>query len=106
MVLYLRYLLYEQGIRHTKNDSHITPIVIADASKCKTIADALLWKHGVYVQPVNYPTVPRGEACLRIIVTSRHTIQQVEYLVTCLNKVLNENSANYLQTKSPQFIAS
>lgn len=105
LVRYLRHLLNEEGIRYTKNDSHITPIVIADASKCKTIADALLWKHGVYVQPVNYPTVPRGEACLRIIVTSRHTTKQVEHLVTCLNKVLNENSANYLQAKPSQFIA-
>jgi len=96
-VNYLRRLLEAEGIDFILNDSHITPVVIADAKKCKTIADRLLENHGVYVQPVNYPTVPIGEECLRIIVTARHTREQVAQLVHSLKQVLIEESSHYMQ---------
>lgn len=96
-VNYLRRLLETEGIGFVTNDSHITPVVVANAAICKTIADKLLEKHGIYVQPVNYPTVPQGEECLRIIVTARHTREQVAQLVKSLKQVLIEEGTHHMQ---------
>jgi 5-aminolevulinate synthase len=101
---YLRRLLKEAGIHYTANDSHITPVIISDAVKCKTIADELLHEYGVYVQPVNHPTVPKGEECLRLIVTAKHSREQVMHLVSSLKKVLIEKDKNHMPAKPPQFI--
>lgn len=95
-VNYLRRLLQEAQIDFFKNDSHITPVIIADAKRCKNIADELLIKHGIYVQPLNYPTVPVGEECLRIIVTAKHSREQVSYLVKSLKQVLIGKSTHYM----------
>ncbi len=92
LVHYLRQELTEAQILYVENDSHITPIKIAGAAKCKAIADELLHTHGMYVQPVNYPTVPLGEECLRIIVTARHNRKQVNQLVKSLSIVLSKAS--------------
>ncbi len=99
-VNYLRRLLETEEIDFISNSSHITPVLIADAKKCKTIADKLLEQHGIYVQPVNYPTVPVGEECLRIIVTARHTREQVAHLVKSLKQVLIEESTHHMQKQS------
>lgn len=96
-VNYLRRLLQEEKIDFFTNESHITPVIIADAKRCKEIADELLLKYGVYTQPLNYPTVPLGEECLRIIVTAKHTREQVLYLVNSLKQVLVEKSTHYMQ---------
>lgn len=96
-VNYLRRLLEAERIDFISNESHITPVVIADAKRCRSIAEQLLLQHGVYVQPVNYPTVPVGEECLRIIVTARHTREQVAQLVKSLKQVLIEESSHYMQ---------
>jgi 5-aminolevulinate synthase len=104
-VNYLRRLLEAEQIKYIVNDSHITPVVIADAKRCKAIADDLLDKHGIYVQPVNYPTVPVGEECLRIIVTARHTRDHINQLVKSLKTVLNEYGQDHLQAEPSQFIA-
>lgn len=105
MVSYLRRLLNEEEISFTKNESHITPVVIGDAGKCKKIADELLVKFGVYVQPVNYPTVPKGEECLRLIVTAKHTREQVIHLVKSLKTVLREKNSHHMQAEPAQLIA-
>jgi 5-aminolevulinate synthase len=90
LVQTLRQQLQTANIFFTKNDSHITCIHIGDAATCKQIADTLLKKHSVYLQPINYPTVPEGEACLRIIVTAKHTARQINHLVYSLQTTLNE----------------
>ncbi len=99
MVSYLRRLLLAEGISFTNNESHITPILIGNAARCKETANSLLLKHGVYVQPVNYPTVPRGEECLRLIITAKHTREQVVHLVTSLKNLLVENNSNHMQAE-------
>jgi len=64
-VALLRKRLDDMGIPHLENPSHIVPVMIGDAAKCKMISDVLLDECGVYVQPINYPTVPEGTERLR-----------------------------------------
>lgn len=105
LVTYLRGLLDEYAIPYTKNSSHITPVLIQDATRCKVVADRLLEGFGVYVQPVNYPTVPVGEECLRLIITAKHTRDQIFQLVQSLKKVFLEETAHHMQKESPQSLA-
>ena len=56
----LRARLDAHGIPHLENDSHIIPVMIKDPVKCRLIADVLMDDYGIYVQPINYPTVPKG----------------------------------------------
>ena len=105
LVSYLRGLLDEYAIPFTKNNSHITPVLIQDAARCKSIADRLLEGFGVYVQPVNYPTVPVGEECLRLIITAKHNREQIFQLVQSLKKVLLEEAAHYMQKEPTQSVA-
>ncbi len=85
-----RQILTQFGIFYKQNPSHITPIPIGDSIRCKAIADRLLHEFGVYLQPVNYPTVKKGEECLRITVSVKHTKNDMLYLAESLAKVLNE----------------
>ncbi len=55
----LRNMLNAAGIPHMPNPSHIVPVMVGDAAKCKWISDLLLDNYGIYVQPINYPTVPK-----------------------------------------------
>ncbi len=73
------------GIPHMANDSHIVPVLVGDATKCKWISDYLLDHHGIYIQPINYPTVPRGTERLRITPTPLHSEQDIEVLLQSLD---------------------
>jgi 5-aminolevulinate synthase len=72
-VAYLKNALTTKGVRFIQSPSHIIPIVIGNAFHCKQITDALLSDFGHYAQPINYPTVPRGQERLRITVSPHHT---------------------------------
>ncbi len=87
-VLLLRDALTQNGIDFKSNPSHITPIPLQDAKLCRQAADVLLQKQGVYLQPINFPTVPKGEECLRIIITTRHQPKHINHLAHSLKKVL------------------
>ena len=97
LVEYLRRLLDQEGIIWKRNHSHITTIVIGEAGRCKRIADRLLDEYGLYVQPINHPTVPVGEECLRLIVTARHNREQVTHLVNSLKSIFIEEGTHHLQ---------
>jgi 5-aminolevulinate synthase len=84
----LRQLFEEYGIPYNKNPSHITPVPVGDSVKCKRIADRLLGEFGVYLQPVNFPTVKIGEECLRVIVTLKHSEEDMFDLAKSLQTVL------------------
>ncbi len=85
----LRQSLSENGVGFTSNPSHITIIPVAGAERCRELARQLLEKHGIYLQPINYPTVPSGEECLRIICTARHLSKHINHLAWSLKKLLH-----------------
>lgn len=87
-----RKILTEHRVPFIPNHSHITTVPIGDAARCKAIADELLHQLGIYIQPINSPTVPKGEECLRMTVTLRHEEQDMQHLALNLEKVLRAHS--------------
>ena len=79
------------GIPVMENDSHIVPVLIGDAVKCKQISDDLLYKDGIYVQPINYPTVDVGTERLRFTPTPNHSNSMMDELVDKLLVVLERH---------------
>ncbi|MTI44853.1 5-aminolevulinate synthase [Roseibium hamelinense] len=80
----VRAALDRRGIPHMPNPSHIVPVMVGDAKKCKWISDILLDNYGIYVQPINYPTVPVGTERLRITPTPFHTDSDIDHLACAL----------------------
>jgi len=86
----LRARLDDMGIPHIANPSHIVPVMIGDAAKCKMLSDILLDEYGVYVQPINYPTVPKGTERLRFTPSPLHSDADIEHLVQALGKLWSQ----------------
>ena len=78
------------GIPYMPNASHIIPVMVGDAKKCKWISDILLEQYGIYVQPINYPTVPVKTERLRITPGPLHTDEDIDYLVRSLNDLWSQ----------------
>ncbi|MBA4118995.1 MAG: 5-aminolevulinate synthase [Candidatus Puniceispirillum sp.] len=87
---HLKALLRAQRIPFTDNPSHIVPVPVGDAALCKELADRLLTQEKIYVQPINYPTVPVGTERLRLTPSALHTPEMIEDLVTSLARVWDQ----------------
>ncbi|MEO1455257.1 MAG: 5-aminolevulinate synthase [Pseudomonadota bacterium] len=83
----LRDRLEAIGIPHLPNPSHIIPVMIKDPVKCRMISDMLMDEWGIYVQPINYPTVPKGSERLRITPSPLHSDDDIAYLVEALSEL-------------------
>ncbi len=83
----LKRRLIEAGLPLMPSASHVVPVLVGDARLCKEIADDLLERHRIYVQPINYPTVPRGGERLRFTPAPQHSDDDIERLVAALSEV-------------------
>ncbi|MEM9269505.1 MAG: 5-aminolevulinate synthase, partial [Pseudomonadota bacterium] len=86
----LRDALDRAGIPHVDNPSHIVPVMVKDPVKCKMISDILLDQYGIYVQPINYPTVPKGTERLRFTPGPMHSSQDIDHLARALSDLWSQ----------------
>lgn len=86
----LKKRLTRLGLPVLDNPSHIVPVIVGDPVRCKALTDALLDRFGIYVQPINYPTVARGAERLRLTPSPMHSDEDMDYLIQALNVLWGE----------------
>ena len=96
---YLRSKLKSKKISYINSDSHIVPVMAFDSESAKMYSKILKENYGIYIQPIFYPTVPKGAARLRITITPKHSKKDIDELVFALDKVIKKNIS---QNKTPE----
>ena len=86
----VRRRLSGAGVPHLSNPSHIVPVMVGDAVLCKQISDRLLEQFAIYIQPINFPTVPRGAERLRITPSPLHTDADIDHLIAALTTIWSD----------------
>jgi 5-aminolevulinate synthase len=99
MARLVKHALHAAGLPVLDNPSHIVPVMVRDAAKCRAASEMLLKRHQIYIQPINYPTVAKGEERLRITPTPRHGEAQVADLVEALVDVWKALSLPFAESK-------
>jgi 5-aminolevulinate synthase len=83
----LKARLKEVRLPVMENPSHIVPVMVGDPVHCKAVTDTMLTRYGIYVQPINYPTVPKGTERMRLTPSPVHTNAQMDVLVAALTEL-------------------
>ena len=83
----VKAVLNASGLPVMQNTTHIVPVFIGDAERCKQASDLLLEEHGIYIQPINYPTVAKGSERLRITPSPYHDDALIDQLAEALLQV-------------------
>jgi 5-aminolevulinate synthase len=99
-VNYLRSHLMDAGLPVVNCPSHIIPIKVGDPVKVVKLANDLMNKHSIYVQPINFPTVPRGQEMLRVAPTPHHTQEMMNHLVNAMLSVWLDNNLELKSTRN------
>lgn len=90
-VALLKSLLRDSGLRFLDGDSHIVPLIVGEPTCCRMVTDILMDQYDIYVQPINYPTVPRGTERMRLTATAAHTEADVRKLAGALEEMWATN---------------
>ena len=88
---YLKEALEENDLPYLQGDSHIVPLIVGDAVCCKAVTDILLNDYDIYIQPINYPTVPKGTERMRLTATAAHTKNDIDKMVSALTELYQEH---------------
>lgn len=83
----LKAMLAAAGLPVMPSVSHIVPVMVGDATRCKQVTDELMERYGIYIQPINYPTVPVGAERIRMTPTPLHTDDDMKKLVAALSDI-------------------
>jgi 5-aminolevulinate synthase len=97
----LKRVLAEAGLPVMASESHIVPVKVGDAHLCKQASDRLLDRHAIYVQPINYPTVPRGEERLRFTATPYHSDEQMTALIVAMTETWKALGLPFIPARHP-----
>lgn len=90
----LKSRLVKAGLPVINNPSHIVPVRVGCPLLCKQLTDSLMERYKIYVQPINYPTVPRGTERIRLTPSPLHSLRDIEYLEASLVSLWNELELN------------
>lgn len=90
-VALLKSMLEEAGLPYMKGESHIVPLIVGEPTCCKDVTDILMAQYNIYVQPINYPTVPKGTERLRLTATAAHSVEDVRYMAETLQQLWESN---------------
>ncbi|CRH02876.1 delta-aminolevulinic acid synthetase, putative [Plasmodium relictum] len=96
--------LKERGIQVMENNSHIVVLLINCAEKCKKICDDLLKEYNIYIQPINYPTVPKGSERIRVTPSPLHTDEHISKLVDSLYILFKKYEVNMFDKRNKRHI--
>lgn len=86
-------LLESAGLPFMQGESHIVPVVVGEPNCCREVTDILMSDYDIYVQPINYPTVPKGTERLRLTATAVHSIDDVEHMAGVLSELWSSHHA-------------